>query len=544
VLRECGLLVAATVLSASSALGQHAFTYRPGIDILHYDLALDLPETGKSIAGRATLTVARRAAVDTLLLDLVGLRVDSTLVAGRAAPFVRDSLTVRIALPRYTGPDTLRVSVGYHGEPSDGLIIRTDSMGRWTAFGDNWPTRARHWIPSVDDPSDKALVTWAVTAPAGRRVVANGELVEETPLPIARGSDSQPRALTRWRTLRPIPVYLMVIAAAPLAYYDLGPSACGRSEIGGCVRQSLYAAPEARDYLPGPFAKADEIVTFFSTLIAPFPYEKLAHLQSSTRFGGMENASAIFYSDRLFRERTLRPGLIAHETAHQWFGNSVTEHRWADLWLSEGFASYLEQLWVQRFEGDSAFRAGMARIRQEIIQSPEVASRPVVDSAERDYLKLLNENSYQKGAWTLHMLRTQLGDSTFFRGVRAYYAAHRHSTAKTDDLRRAMEKASGQSLAWFFRQWLERPGFPEVRTSWEYDRTAKRVRLVVRQSERFGLYRFPLTVEVRTAQGVRRLSVDVPAKMVTTLTLPMAMAHRPASVDVDPGIALLATFSK
>src|SRR5678816_4163542 len=112
--------------------------------------------------------------------------------------------------------DSSSVTVRYGGEPKDGLIIRTDSLGRWTGFGDNWPNRARNWIPSIDHPSDKATVTWTVRAPSDRKVVANGELMEETPLPMRAGS--LPRTITRWREDRPIAVYLMVIAAAPLVY--------------------------------------------------------------------------------------------------------------------------------------------------------------------------------------------------------------------------------------------------------------------------------------------------------------------------------------
>src|ERR1019366_1007843 len=179
--------------------------------------------------------------------------------------------------------------VEYGGEVKDGLIIGTDSAGRWIAFGDNWPNRARHWIPSIDHPRDKATVTWNVRAPSDRKVVANGTLLEETAFPPStdRGGTSPrpvPRTLTRWRESHPIPVYLMTIAAAPLVRYDLGNSACGLARDGGCVSQMVYTAPEQRPSMPGDFRYAGDIVDFFARLVTPFPYEKLAHLQSSTRF--------------------------------------------------------------------------------------------------------------------------------------------------------------------------------------------------------------------------------------------------------------------
>ena len=529
----------ATPLAAQRPTPSMVGTYHPGVDVLHYDLTLDLPERGTAITGRAVLTVRRTASVDTLRLDLLGMRVDSVLVNGSAVRFRRDSARVHIPLPR-TG-DSLSVAVRYAGAPADGLIIR-ESPARWTAFGDNWPNRARHWFPGVDHPSDKALVTWTVRAPSGRRVVANGELLEETPLDSAGGAG---RTLTRWRMSRPISTYLMVIGVAPLALYDLGETACGLSETPGCVRQVVYVYPESRDFLPGPFAQAGPIVEFFSRIVAPYPYERLAHLQSSTRYGGMENATAIFYSDAAFRRRSLGVGLVAHEAAHMWFGNAVTQREWAHVWLSEGFATYWTQLWAEESQGDSAFRAGMAGIRRQITGAPVVAQRPVIDTTQMDLNELLNANSYQKGGFVLHMLRAQLGDSVFFRGIRTYYQRHRHGNALTDDLRRALEEASGGELQWFFDQWLRRPGFAELTTSWSYDPARRRVIVDVRQGTRFAPFRFPLTVEVRAADGrAQRATVQVPAQAQSRLELPLEVGVRPERVVFDPDVELLATFSQ
>jgi len=534
------LLSVALVRQAFAQNGAGGPTYRPGFRVVDYEITLDLPDRGSSIDGRALLTVRRWSAADTLVLDLVSLRVDSVLVNDQPATFVRTDSVVRIPLTRVVG-DSFSVSVRYRGEPKDGLIIRTDSIGRWTAFGDNWPNRARNWIPSIDHPSDKATVSWTVRAPSERRVVANGELVEETPLPIRAGSPA--RTLTRWRESRPIPVYLMVIAAAPLVYYDLGRDGCGVGEFSSCVRQSVYVFPESRGFLPGPFVHSPEIVRLFSELVAPFPYEKLAHLQSSTRYGGMENAGAIFYADGPFRRRTMGPGVIAHETAHQWFGDAVTEREWSHVWLSEGFATYFAELWVERFGGDSAFHADMGRLRDRIVKAPEVASRPVIDTAQTDLMALLNTNSYQKGGWTLHMLRSLVGDSAFFRGVRSYYLANRHSTALTDDLRRAVEATSGRPLGWFFDQWLRRPGFAELTTSWRYDAAQRRVVATIAQGARFGPYRFPLTLAITDASGKeRRATIDVPASATSTIVVPIDFDSAPRLVTFDPDVRVLATF--
>lgn len=527
--------------SAPVAAQQRAF------DVLDYNITLDLPDAGKTIDGVAVLSVRRVLRADTLVLDLLDLRVRTVRVGAASVAFVQTEGHVRIPLSGAVG-DTLLVTVSYSGVPVDGLIIGTDSAGRWMAFGDNWPNRARHWIPSVDHPSDKATVTWTVRAPSALRVVANGQLLEETPLPQPRDPDgssgrSMARTLTRWREAQPIATYLMVIAAAPLARYDLGPTACGLAEIGGCVPQSVYVAPEQRAILPGEFARAGDIVTYFGRLVGPFGYEKLAHLQSSTRFGGMENASAIFYADAIFRRRGADVGLIAHETAHQWFGDLVTEREWAHVWLSEGFATYFAALYRGHAFGDSARVGDMRRTRAEIVAAPEVVVRPVIDTAQTDLLALLNTNSYQKGGWVLHMLRGIVGDSAFFGGIRDYVAAHRHGTALTDDLRLAVERRAGVPLAWFFDQWLRRPGFAELTASWRYDAAAHRVVLDVRQSERFGAVRAPLTVAVTDAAGtVHRVTVQLPADRSTQFVLDLPLSAPPKALLLDPDVSLLATI--
>jgi aminopeptidase N len=305
----------------------------------------------------------------------------------------------------------------------------------------------------------------------------------------------------------------------------------------------VYVAPGIRDYLPGPFVSAGAIVEFFAGTVGPFPYEKLAHIQSTTRYGGMENASAIFYNDNAFRERQMTAGLIAHETAHQWFGDAVTPRSWGHLWLSEGFATYFEKLWVQKSSGDLAFKEEMSKLRKEILQGREVHERPVIDSLQTNLIELLNANTYQKGAWILHMLRSLLGDTLFFSGIRSYYNHFRHHTAVTNDLCEQFERISGKELGWFFDQWLRRPGYAIVTAHWKYDMKERRVEVEVAQGKRFPPYRFPLTVEVLTGNGQsKRASLEIPAQRLVKFTLPMEIESSPAGVYLDPDVQLLASM--
>jgi aminopeptidase N len=185
----------------------------------------------------------------------------------------------------------------------------------------------------------------------------------------------------------------------------------------------------------------------------------------------------------------------------------------------------------------------MASIRSAVLADPvDVPTHPVIDTVPRELLSLLNRNSYEKGGFVLHMLRRQVGDSAFFNALRGYYASYRDGTALTDDLRREMERTSGEPLGWFFDQWLRRPGFPELNVTWSSDPSSQQVTLDIVQGSRFGAYRFPLTVELRGANGAtERATVLVPAELRARIALPRGgHPFTPTALVVDPDVELLA----
>jgi len=510
--------------------------YQPGVDVTHYAFALTLPRSGKTIEARATVHVSRRVSVDTLVLDLMRLSVDSVRVGGKARAYLRDSATVRIPLLPTDGL-SMQVVVAYRGEPSDGLIITEDASRGWSAFGDNWPNRGRYWLPTVDHPSDKATVSWTILAPSALTIVGNG--VQKSRVALAEG-------LTRtvYEIAAPIPTYVMVVAAAQMVATPLVKT-CATGTAGRCVPQNVYTFPNEAAYAPGPFREAAKIVEYFARTVGPYAYEQLNHLQSATRFGGMENATAIFYSDGAFKNRNVGLQLIAHETAHQWFGDAVTPRRWQDLWLSEGFASYFAPLYLRHSEGDSAFRSAMRRMRDEIVNDAVVATRPVVDSVGASTpLTLLNANSYQKGAFVLHMLRADIGDSAFFQGVRDYQRQYRNGTATTDHLRVALEKRAGASLTAFFHQWLHRPGYADLTIGWSWNAATRVVTFTVRQGAPFGPFAVPLVVAFRDAAGKEELhTLHINGDQTQVIPQPISLIGAPTTIVLDPGVELLAKLT-
>ena len=529
--------------------------YAPGVDVLHYDVALDLSRPAEALRASAVLTVALVAPLpDTLSLDLVGLTVTGVRVgrAGEAAARVREQhIEGRLLVPLPAGAavgDTVMVEVDYGGVPEAGLLASRTLHGGPAAFANNWPDLARHWLPTVDHPSDKATVTFTVAVPRGWEVVANGQAVPAAERVWHGAAPATGSTLWSYAMAVPIPTYTMVVGATDFAIHPIDACAAGGVTAlrpDGCVAVSAWALPPDSGRMARMFDRAGAMVAFYSDLVAPYPYHKLAHVQAATPFGGMENAGAVFYPEGPIAAEADIEHTVAHETAHQWFGDAVTEADWRHLWLSEGFATYFGALFFQHADGEERFQH-MLRAAAETYFGSDIVEEPVVDSARsgtRDLMALLNANQYQKGAWVLHMLRGLVGDSAFFAGTRDYYASHLHGVALTEDFRAAMERAAGRDLGWFFEQWLYRPGYPVLRvnSAWDAPAGVFRVTLTQVQPRRWPTYRLPLTLLFETDAGEVRRSVELTGRS-ESFSLPLPAA--PSRVRVDPDGALLAVVQE
>ena len=519
-----------------AGLAPTGLPYAPGLDVLHYDFELALSEGDESFSGRARVRLALVEPLpDAIVLDLTGLAVDAVRIDGRDAEFELSGGQLRIALPTGRTGGELTVDIHYRGTPDDGLILRNTLHGRPAVFADNWPNRARFWLPTVDHPSDKATVRFTVHAPAAWQVVANGRLVQE-PF-VTRGDalgEGANRLTSIWETRVPISPYNMVIGATEFVVETVGIAACGRAPVAaradGCVDVTYWVFAPDVENAARKFARADEMVDFFSRTIGPFPFEKMANVQSATRFGGMENASAIFYSERSIANNP-DDGVVSHEIAHQWFGDAVTEASWSHLWLSEGFATYFGALFFEQAEGVADFRTRMEQSRQSYLAS-DVTGQAIVHE-EESLFDLLNRNNYAKGGWVLHMLRRLLGDEVFFDGIREYYRRYLHQAVLTEDLQAVMEETSGQELGWFFRQWLLEPGYPMLRISHEWDEADSTVVLTIEQVQdaTWPTYRFQTEVEVDLSTGTMRRRVEISTRRAV---IRIEAAENPRAVRFDP----------
>lgn len=373
----------------------------------------------------------------------------------------------------------------------------------------------------LDHPSEKATSEFLVTAPMRYQVVANGVLVEE--LDQADGS-----RLTHWKQSVPISSWLNAVGVAQFASRHFG-------AVQGIPLQTWVFHQEreaGRVTFDTPAAQAME---FYIAHIGPFPYEKLANVEAAGLNGGTEHASAIFYGEKAVNGKPAT-NLVAHEIAHQWFGDAVTEKDWDDVWLSEGFATYFTLLNTEHYQGRAAFAAGLNRSREAVLalekKMPGVA---VIHDNLADMSKVLNRLIYEKGGWTLHMLRGSIGDDAFWAGIRDYYATYRDTNVSTAEFRAVMERHAGRDLQWFFDQWLRRAGSPAIEGTWRYDAAAQRVFLTLSQTQPGPAYRLPIEIGI----GDRVVPLELTQ---ATQTFDLPAATKPQSITLDPRTMLLASL--
>lgn len=469
-------------------------------------------------------------------LDFGEMPIDAVTVSGSPVRFARkpDLLDVILNSPAKFG-EKLSLTITYHGRPRDGLVFANDRDGKPSATGDNWPNRVHQWIPCLDHPSAKATVTFTVAAPPRERVVANGKFVAMT------RNGSAP-SLWRFEEAKPIPAYCMVISVNEGAKIDASNSTV--------TPLSYYVPQKDAAYAPKGFSSAAPAIAFFSQTIAPYPYEKLALIVGATRFGGMENSSAIVFPNTLFEPRgsektsprfgipTRIEDVVAHEIAHQWFGDSVTESSWADLWLSEGFATYFAGLFIEKYESEEAFREYMRDAATRYFAYEKQRNAPIHDTETLDLMRLLNPNNYEKGSWVLHMLRERVGDEAFFGSLRDYYHAHREGNATTEDLRGALEKTSGKNLKEFFARWVYGAGHPIYDLElFDEERSTRRFLIItLKQTQTGDAFLDPVPIEITTG-GAKKLMTIQPEGKSTTVRIPLEKAV--TSVRIDPYETLL-----
>lgn len=509
---------------------QAFFLFAQGnFDVLHYKFEIALSDESDTLKGKASITLQFSQPSNSVSLNLTSLNGKGKGMVVYGVKENKENLTYsqasdsliihlkKTAQEKESGT----FEILYRGVPSDGLIISKNKYGDRTFFADNWPNRAHNWIPCKDEPGDKATFEFLVTAPAQYGVISNGKLEEGKML-------SDHKKLTHWVEDVSLPTKVMVIGVAKFAvkrYKDSPPD----------IPVTAWVYPQ--DSVTGfrNYSAAPAILKFLSDYIGPYPYNKLANVQSKTIFGGMENASAIFYYEESAEENRSMEGLLAHEIAHQWFGDMASEKSFPHLWLSEGFATYMEMMYMESRFGIDTLNKELKDARKRVIGFAKRSERPIVDSVS-PLMNLLNANSYQKGGWVLHMLRRDIGDSLFHLFIKTYYDRYKGKNADTNDLLKIAEEVSHKDLHQFFTQWLYTPGIPQLNIQWKYNENDKTVSIIVDQLQKQGAFQFPLQIKLGEDKDAKVVTLNI-SKEAETFSLQANNVMN--NIYVDPNVQLL-----
>jgi aminopeptidase N len=421
-----------------------------GYDVAHYDLEIAFNPASGVLRGTTTVAATATADLDTFNLDFVGLDVITVLVDDVAALHAHGGgeLTIAPATPLAAG-SAFEVTVRYRGEPAS-------VVSPLVSFGIGWsesptgqiyivaePDGARTWFPNNDHPTDKATFEFRVTVPSNLTVAANGTLVET----FASGDEST----WVWEMSDPMAPYLAMLV---IGDYEIVEDQAASDAAGVTVRNVL--PPDLAGALPAPVALQGEMIAAFSDLFGPYPFDAYGLAVVDGFQAALENQSLSIFGRDLLIER-----IVAHELAHQWFGDHVSPARWQDVWLNEGFASYGEWLWAEQQAGftavDAAIRAERDDFAAFVAADPTSYRPPGVPPAD----DLFNPFVYRVGAMTLHALRIETGDEAFFEILRTYVDRHGGAAATTDDFVAVAEEITELDLSELFEAWLFGDTIPE-----------------------------------------------------------------------------------
>lgn len=534
-------------------------------DHLHMTLALDIPDIAKpALSAVETITVAPIGQTrDSLSLDSRGPVVKTVTVGGVSASFHSADGKLLIEFPTPVSPGqavdvTMTYDLDFSQNQGEGLTWSKPVEGAKSETRANVQIHAQgeaelnsKWFPCHDFPNERLTTEVYTTVEDGYEVVSNGHLE-------SRAVQPDGRVKWHWVQDKPHAYYLVTLVIAKFAVVDVG----GPARPG--LPMPVYTPWGTEKNIPEVFGNTPDMVAFFERRFQqPYAWDKYAQVMvRDFAAGGMENTSCTLLTVGSANEggKGDRDDLISHELAHQWFGDLVTCNSWEHIWLNEGWASFCEAIWNEYKGGNMGERPSEKRARdlysrtvlgflrqQRARNRGSAPGQPAVVSnryPNPDATFTKTDDPYAKGAVVLHMLRERLGDQAFFAGVAAYLEKYKLKTVQTDDFRRSLEEASGQSLERFFWQWLYRPGIPRVAVEYTWDDAAGTLKVDAEQTQPIDhlnpAYAFVLPIYLKFEDGTSRW-VEVPME-TKTASGSFKLAAKPSQASVDPNIEVFAAY--
>ncbi|MBA3350858.1 MAG: hypothetical protein H0U23_00220 [Blastocatellia bacterium] len=529
-------------LSVEAQTSRPNFNRAQTYDVEHYTLRVSFDRGAKKVIGDTTIRLRpMRGDLSTLEFDAVGIAFNSVALDPSGGPlkFRTAGEKVVVTLDRpYKMSETISVRFKHSSTPKKGVYFvnensepGTDAHSQqiWTQ---GEPDEARHWFPSFDFPSDKATIEQFITAAAGESVIGNGELAEEIKNP--------DNTITfHYRLNVPAPTYLVSFVIGKYAKV---------SDKYKEIPLGFYVYPGTEETGRKAFGSTKEMMAIFESLTGvDYPFNKYDQtIVSGFTFGGMENITATTMADTeimAVNNPLFAAGvgdLVSHELAHSWFGNLVTCRNWAELWLNEGFATFMEAALREKTYGRRNYMLKIMRDAEIFLAD---------DSINQKRNGLFNRNAgnvaalfdrpattYSKGGAVLHTLREEIGNDAFWKGVNAYLVKHKFGSVETTDLLASMEEASGRDLDWFFDQWVYMAGHPKIAVKQTWIPASNTLRLTVTQTQKAdritpAAFRLPMDVEFTLADGKTTEKLAINKR---TETFSFKLPSNPTGIKLDP----------
>ncbi len=477
-----------TNFASLKKLEEYNANIKSDIDILHYDIKIELLPKEEIIIGDVLITgVIKNKSIKKIKLNFYDNFDISSLTLNQKKINYEYNADKLIIPNLISQSDTFNIQVKYKGEPESlgfGSFNFEEYNGSKVIYTLNEPIYASTWFPCNDTPTDKVLTDLSITGDSSMISVSNGVLTKVTTY--------KGKKIFHWKTKYPISTYLISIYSAKYTNF----SDKYISTNGDTLDIEYYVFPNQLKEAKKDFEIHPQAIKYFTEMFGNYPFmkEKYGVAEFMWKLGAMEHQSITGIGKNFITGRNFFTGMLVHELAHQWWGDAVTLKTWKDIWLNEGFATYAEALYWEKESGFTALKSTMnsylTNFKKYTLYNPKEIFGKIV---------------YNKGAWVLHMLRREVGDKIFFNILKTYYRKYKYKNASTFDFIKIAEEISQKDLNWFFNQWVfEGKGKIEIKYQFE-NKTIENKQYVVLKINQiqsgYNTYQFPLDIDLILENG-------------------------------------------
>ncbi len=502
-------------------------------DVQHYTIKTTFDSQKKTVFGDTTITLKPLTNnLKSVELDAANLLFTTVkLTNSQNLNYRTLDEKVVVELDRnYSADEQISIQFIYSAKPKKGVYFVDEGKHKGNIHSSQiWtqgePEEARYWFPSYDFPDDKATSEQYITAQKDETVISNGELIKKI-------ENLDTTVTWHFKTNYVHSTYLTSFVIGKYEKFE---------DKYRDVPLGFYLYPSETKIFEKAFSNTKSIFkTFETTLQTDFPFNKYDQtIVAEFKFGGMENLTAttlsdteVYFAEFDFGKESVID-LISHELSHSWFGNLVTCKNWAELWLNEGFATFMESAYREKAFGRENY---LQKIREDSrsyfgFEASNKNKRGLYNLNAKPDDSIFDEITYQKGGVVLHTLRSEVGDEVFWKAVKIYLDRHKFSNVETKDLQKVFEEVSGRNLSWFFKQWVYGIGYPTLDIKQTYQQTSNILKFKVTQKQTFStIFRLPIEIKITTANGIKYEKLEINKKVEDFV---IKLDSKPVSIEFD-----------